>query len=191
MKNLSEEYDNIIAFKEEYLESLGEEVLVINTKPKPFGTVKTQLQTELKIDISRISSVYLMSYDIAESIDYLNKDHPNDPFKFTILGNKNTLVNNNELNKDITQIGCDEKLTEHMNLIEFTDKIEFEYNNKTYKSKYVLYLEPFHKNKEDFGIAYIDNDDDDRVKELLKARIIIPNSETINYLLEERFIAAS
>lgn len=195
---LSPEQERELAQEFQYYKSLGIELRKIDETPKPLRTIKETLEKYGVVE-SDIDTVYMMSYDIARSIDYIRDYHSDHQFNIQILGHESTMVEEVQDSK-IKQIPSPYRYTEHLNLI----KLKNGKHIKTTASNsdiidadvdYMLFVEPYH-NGVDFGPAYETKLSEDATEyekkshDLLKAKLFIPNEETIKDLLTKFDVAA-
>jgi len=175
-----------IDFLNNYYNSMGKKIKVLNSEPRPLGTIK-ELLFEFNISKEYIKSIYVMSYDINKTISYINKDHVDDKFKLFIYGLLNNEYRIEKYNNGRIKIIPSNFIeTEHLNLIEFTKELEIDYDEKQYNTKYLLFVEPYH-DSDNFGPSYENSNDklseyENKLIELLKAKLYIPNNETIEKL---------
>lgn len=178
-----------------YYESFGIELSRLDDKPTPIGSIKNQLEN-LDIEAKMVKTLHMMSYNIDESIGYINKHHVNDLFNIVILGNGDTYNTPSEKPGRVKVVSSDFTFTEHVNLIELekevtVNTVDISGNEITETTKYFIFLEPYHAGDKNFG-EYYDNKkpnqpDAEEVPEyeFLKARFYIPSQDKVKELLTE------
>lgn len=191
--SLTDEERSELALEFEYYSKFGVEIKKLNETPRPLGTIKEML-FDLHITKNEIDTIYMMSYDISKTLAYIDKDHSGDEFKIVIYGYENSLNPNDFYDKKrITILPSATRLTEHFNLIRLKKEKLVETiiqgNKKISKStSFLLFIEPFH-NGDSFGPAYEQTSDEEITDykktslDLLKAKLIIPNNDTVKNLL--------
>ena len=179
----------------EYLESFGIELTKLDDEPTPLASIKTELE-KLHINANEsIDTIYMMSYNIQDSIRYINKFHNQDDFKIEILGHKET-IDSSLRNKRIKQIPSECIYTQHVNLIKLKETHHISTTTTgavsvEEETDYLLFLEPYHDGKK-FGEFYenkknniVLSEKDAQELEFLKARMFIPTPQKIEELQQE------
>lgn len=160
----------------EYHQSLGVEITTYDgLEPKEFSTMIDYLTlTNL---LHKVKRFHLMTFNIKETLSKIN---PIFLPKITITGYILSAV---DYANGAEQVLTECLITEHKDLIEFDEVIEF----NGIKTKYLMWYESYNKD-DDFGDYYSDKRDTLRELEqyFLKIRVIIPTSEQIEECLDRK-----
>lgn len=181
-------------FNEEfaYYKKFGTQIKTIDKRPKTIFSIKQELGF-FGVEVSDIKKIYLMSENIYETLEYVRTYHssPSDLYDIDIFGYTSAYeeIDDNR----IRLFPCNVKYTEQFHLIELHKKksIYFTDRNNAFSplyTNYLLLIEPY-RNGQDLGPAYeLDlprntSIYDNLPRELLKAKLMVPNEETIKSLL--------
>lgn len=195
IKKMTKEQQAEINEEFAFYKQFGIEINRFEEAPRPLLTIKESL-VNYGIKTEEVDTVYLMSYDVDKTLDYISSYHntKEDNYKVFIFGYRE---NEEEFpNERIKIFPTDVRYTEHFNLIELKEPVSIsaksvdDGHSIKEMTKHLLFIEPYH-NGQDFGPAYetkLSADASEYEKqsiELLKAKFFIPNEKTVADLLEK------